>query len=653
MKIGLNMIVKNEAHIILEGLECIWPLIDTYVIVDTGSTDNTKEIIKTFFDKKKIKGFLFDSVWKDFGTNRSEALKLCDGKMDYAIVFDADDLISIPPNAKEFLKLNLQNFNSALMRIYEMNGSLKHRRLQIFKTGDGWKYKDVLHEFATNEKENNKVAVLPEEFFMTSRRLGNRDRKLESDLKTLLEGLKNEPENERYILSIAQTYADMKKYDESIHYFKRRLEMNIPGSEEIHFISQYRMASCYAAKNNLVEAEYWANLAFQSRPSRSESLLFIAKCFRVSGEFYKAYQYILKGKDIPYPKNDLYFVLQEPYNGGFERESCLIEYNIFPEKREAIQKQIYQFYFFSNNLDLSCVVPVISKIKSKITPLCIDINFFGNQFRPCNLSMIDSEHALVRYVDYEIKNREYELLFQNPDKSKMSNKNALVNLSTLETREVLHDTPEFCDLSKPRGIEDVRIYKYNNKIYFTGNSYGEFLPDCLSVVHGEFDEQKNMFVNIKGINSPLQEKFEKNWLNVPDTDVFIYSWHPLRLCKIRDNKCIIFKVVETPTYFSLFRGSAQPIKINGKLVCLVHFCISEGKDKYREYYHVFVEMTDDGLYSIVKLSCPFYFRSPKSVEYCMCIQYNDSDKSIDCYTTYEDRDPALQKVLLQDISWFS
>ena len=48
-KICLNMIVKNESRVIERLLRSVLPLIDTYCICDTGSTDNTVEIIKTFF----------------------------------------------------------------------------------------------------------------------------------------------------------------------------------------------------------------------------------------------------------------------------------------------------------------------------------------------------------------------------------------------------------------------------------------------------------------------------------------------------------------------------------------------------------------------------------------------------------------------------
>ena len=50
----LNMIVRNESRIIRRLLESVCGVIDSYCICDTGSTDNTVEIIETFFQEKGI-----------------------------------------------------------------------------------------------------------------------------------------------------------------------------------------------------------------------------------------------------------------------------------------------------------------------------------------------------------------------------------------------------------------------------------------------------------------------------------------------------------------------------------------------------------------------------------------------------------------------
>ena len=91
----LNMIVKNEAHIIQRTLEMLCSKIrfDYWVICDTGSTDATREIIQDFFAKVGIDGELHRDEWVNFAHNRTKALEYAFGKTDLLFVFDADDEI--------------------------------------------------------------------------------------------------------------------------------------------------------------------------------------------------------------------------------------------------------------------------------------------------------------------------------------------------------------------------------------------------------------------------------------------------------------------------------------------------------------------------------------------------------------------------------
>lgn len=80
------MIVKDEGQFLEECLEAVKGLVDEMVIVDTGSTDNTREIALKFGAK------VYDFEWcDDFSAARNESLKHASG--DWILVLDADELI--------------------------------------------------------------------------------------------------------------------------------------------------------------------------------------------------------------------------------------------------------------------------------------------------------------------------------------------------------------------------------------------------------------------------------------------------------------------------------------------------------------------------------------------------------------------------------
>ena len=91
--ICLNMIVRNEAHIVREVLDCVAKYIDYWVIVDTGSDDGTQDIIRAHTAELGIPGELHERTWQNFGVNRTQALDLAKGHADYIWVIDADDLV--------------------------------------------------------------------------------------------------------------------------------------------------------------------------------------------------------------------------------------------------------------------------------------------------------------------------------------------------------------------------------------------------------------------------------------------------------------------------------------------------------------------------------------------------------------------------------
>ncbi|MGN0143106.1 MAG: glycosyltransferase family 2 protein [Roseburia sp.] len=95
--ISLCMIVKNEEAVLRRCLDSIADLMDEIIIVDTGSTDRTKELAAEYTDK------IYDFAWKsDFSAARN--FSFSKATMEYIYTADADELLD-ETNRERFARL--------------------------------------------------------------------------------------------------------------------------------------------------------------------------------------------------------------------------------------------------------------------------------------------------------------------------------------------------------------------------------------------------------------------------------------------------------------------------------------------------------------------------------------------------------------------
>lgn len=132
------MIVKNEEAILANCLKSIRDFVDDIVIVDTGSTDNTVDIIRD------MGATCSHFVWADdFSAARNFALSQV--KTPWTLWLDADDIALNPQCLQAATELARTKRISGLWCRYKQDESSYQRRLQIFKTKD-FTWKGFVHE---------------------------------------------------------------------------------------------------------------------------------------------------------------------------------------------------------------------------------------------------------------------------------------------------------------------------------------------------------------------------------------------------------------------------------------------------------------------------------------------------------------------------
>ena len=140
--ICLNMIVKNEEKNMRRLFSSLKDLITDYVIVDTGSTDKTVEVIKECEEEFKLKGHIFYKEFKDFGYNRTHSLNLAKkhSKSDYVLLVDADMILVNDGFTTDQL-------TGDVIQIQQKNSFIVYYNTRFFKRTIDIKCVGVTHEY--------------------------------------------------------------------------------------------------------------------------------------------------------------------------------------------------------------------------------------------------------------------------------------------------------------------------------------------------------------------------------------------------------------------------------------------------------------------------------------------------------------------------
>tara|TARA_B100001250_G_C19803632_1_gene792270 strand:+ start:791 stop:2041 length:1251 start_codon:yes stop_codon:yes gene_type:complete len=320
-KVVFATMCKNEEHCILETLASVADHIDSWVVCDTGSSDNTCEIVQKFFDDRNIPGELFQDEWKGFEHNKTLMMQRCQDRADFILHLDADDIFyGNLEDIKTMLRRNVSHYMMTVRR----GQSMRYAATQFFNASLKWRIVGVrhtVHSIAENPNDISTIGddktLMLENTYVHSRDTGARSadpKKYLIDGQLLAEQffktLYDDPDhiNARSAFYAGQSYYDysggndVESLEKSLQWYSLYLKLN-NGWDEERFESRLKIASILpklGRPNH--EVKYNIDAALRLQPDRAEPRYYYGKYAAECGDFEEAYKYLKPALNCDYEK---------------------------------------------------------------------------------------------------------------------------------------------------------------------------------------------------------------------------------------------------------------------------------------------------------------------------------------------------------------
>jgi tetratricopeptide (TPR) repeat protein len=641
----LNMIVKNESRIIRRLLESVANYIDCYCICDTGSTDNTIEIIQEFFSSQSppIPGRVIKEAFRDFGHNRSFALKACESiDVKYILLMDADMVLQVNPT---WTKDDVYNkLTDDVYYIFQGSDTFYYKNVRVVKNKIGMSYWGVTHEYVKTPQGSRHGKFEKDELFINDIGDGGcKSDKFERDVRLLLKGLEEEPGNDRYTFYLANSYRDAGQSDNAIETYKKRIALGGWFDEVWH--SYYSIGKCYRNKGEIANAIYWWMEGYNFFQNRIENLYEIIYHYRTNGKNALAYEFYLMADKQRKKHNhsDYLFLQKDVYDYKLDYELSIIGYycnhanhNLkhasmkvlnYPYTDKGITNNVLNNYkFYAEDISKADILErsprkVLKSIGNTILSLQEKVK--TGEFVPSTPSICLHNERLVvnvRFVNYKINsNGGYE----NPGSIETINVIAIIDIEDDEGWIIEKEFILNYDTSKDNlyvGLEDVRLYSNGNldaDLYFNANR--GLSSHNIKIEHGIIDLEKELVAS-NLLHMDGEREVEKNWVMFEDdtnTMKGIYGWSPLIIGDICNGTEITNKKeFASPHFFNHLRGSTNGVRVKDEIWFICHTVSYEDR---RYYYHIIVAL--DPVTYEVKRYTPYFTFEKEKVEYTLGLVY--------------------------------
>ena len=306
--IHLCIMVKDGGEQFEDMLNSNLHLIDRWTILDTGSSDNTINIINKVLVGKK-KGELHQEPFINFRDSRNRCLDLAGNSCKFILTLD--DTYIVKNDLRKFLNEVRGDQFSDSFSVYINSDDSEYGSNRIIKSNTGLRYKYRIHE-VISDKDNKNVFIPKEHGYIFDGRFDymedRTNKRKELDLQYLNEELEEDPSEPRTYYYFAQTYKCIEDYEMAYKYYLKRAEFTNSGfiQERVDSVFEAARIANFNLNKPWEECLRLYEQAFKIDESRPDSMYFIGINYYLKGDHKKAYEYFKQGYKIGYPHHCQY-----------------------------------------------------------------------------------------------------------------------------------------------------------------------------------------------------------------------------------------------------------------------------------------------------------------------------------------------------------